>query len=317
MKQTIVIALICLFSCGSIFAVDSDFGGGDGSESNPYLIRDEMDLIRVNYQGNRQGTNYKLISDIDLSRWVFTTSVITGELSGWHSYIGDYFNGTFDGNGYTIKNLTIIGSKAWNVGLFEGCAPGSTIKNLTVENVIIVGGPFNDTIGGLAGIALMSQIINCHVKNCTIIGWPQPLSDDIYSIGGVVGEADSSDVMRCSTIDVSISAPDNCQYSLGGVVGKLGYSSEVRYCYSLGCTIHGGTYSGGLIGNLTDIGMVTYYNPDPSYHSSWAQDSYSHNCTFMTVPTPEVWLASDVSIAARMSIFIAVTVRVTRSAGMA
>ena len=110
---------------------------------------------------------------------------------------------TFDGQGHTIKNVTINYAGSGNVGLFTGgnrgisnlvvenvkvIAPNTTnavgivssdanatIENVTVRNSSVVGGKYTGAIVGYN----YGSVINCTVENCTVIGR--------YKVGGVVG----------------------------------------------------------------------------------------------------------------------------------
>ncbi len=73
--------------------------------------------------------NYKLMNDIDLSDIEWTP--IGNE-------DGHYFHGNFDGQNFTISNLKIESSdQSKYIGLF-GCVSGGTIKNLNIENSLII-----------------------------------------------------------------------------------------------------------------------------------------------------------------------------------
>ena len=83
------------------------------------------------YDGNNfAGQTITLLADIDLNN-VEWTSIGTED---------NYFAGTFDGNGHTIKNLTIVETEAKEgkafIGFF-GYAKNATIKNITFENVYL------------------------------------------------------------------------------------------------------------------------------------------------------------------------------------
>ena len=80
-----------------------------------------------------------LEGDIDLANFAITRSAVA---SNW-TPIGTSekpFTGTFDGNGYTIKNLALVESEAKEgkayIGFF-GYAKDATIKDVTFENVYI------------------------------------------------------------------------------------------------------------------------------------------------------------------------------------
>ena len=83
-------------------------------------------------------TNVSLGGDIDLSDNTYTRSLV----SNW-TPIGtseNPFTGTFDGRGYSIKNLVLVEDEAKEgkayIGFF-GYAKDATIKNVTFENVYI------------------------------------------------------------------------------------------------------------------------------------------------------------------------------------
>ena len=84
-------------------------------------------------------TNVSLSGDIDLSEIVITRSAVA---SNWIP-VGTEdapFTGTFDGKGYTIKNLALVEQEAKEgkayIGFF-GYAKNAIIKNVTFENVYI------------------------------------------------------------------------------------------------------------------------------------------------------------------------------------
>ncbi len=87
-----------------------DFAGGTGTEDDPYLIEDAVQLDKVREQNS--GQYFKLIKDIDLSsydNWKPLSSKDDSE----HRFVG-----YFDGNGFTISNLKINRGNEDNVGLF-------------------------------------------------------------------------------------------------------------------------------------------------------------------------------------------------------
>jgi len=87
------------------------------ADSIPIFTRSDLENIRNNLNGK-----YHLVNDIDLSgvEWV---------------PIGT-FNGTFDGQGYVIRNLTITENAYEYNGLF-GYAVSAVIKNIGLEDTNI------------------------------------------------------------------------------------------------------------------------------------------------------------------------------------
>ena len=86
---------------------------------------------------------------------------------------------TFNGNGHTISNLTIVGG-----GLFELTTNGTyatestTFTDITFDNVTVTGGDYHVGVvwGQVAGDLVLN---NVHVKNSNIIG--------AYNVSGLVG----------------------------------------------------------------------------------------------------------------------------------
>jgi hypothetical protein len=110
---------------------------------DPYEIASAADLVAINdYDIN---AHYVLVADIDMSGMDWATAPIF------------FFNGTLDGQGHTISNLTIEGGS--NLGLFSKILTNGIVTNLTIQNVDIIGHRF---VGALAGESY-GHITNCHV----------------------------------------------------------------------------------------------------------------------------------------------------------
>jgi hypothetical protein len=98
--------------------------GGSGTQSDPYLISSANDLSEIN---NDLTAYYKMTDNIDLEHQEY-------EPIGGPNYP---FQGTFDGDGFEISNLTIT-TFACEVGMFSSI-DNAVIKNLTISNAIIYG----------------------------------------------------------------------------------------------------------------------------------------------------------------------------------
>ena len=216
-------------------------GGGNGTSENPYLIithtdlKDLADFVNTgNGYGNAtNGAFYRVENDLDLA------SYASG--SGWQP-IGFFntffdmslFRGHFNGNGKVVNNLTIDRPTQDNVGLF-GYTSGSTITNLGIENVSVVG---NASVGALVGYA------GGTIQNCFSTGTVTGID---WNVGGLVGESHSSITNSYSTCDVSGDAR---------VAGLVGYSqtlSAIENCYA----------SGNITGNAGVAGVVGTTNGTP------------------------------------------------------
>ena len=159
---------------------------GSGTLDDPYEIATVEDLVTINdYDIDAY---YILVEDIDMSGMVWGTAPIT------------FFNGTFDGRGHTISNLTIKGDNF--LGLFGKIMTNGVVTNLTIQNAYIVG---YERVGALAGESFLAHITNCHVTG-SVTG--------TCSVGGLAGvviipfhTALEDYVSDCST-DVALSGND-------------------------------------------------------------------------------------------------------------
>lgn len=170
--------------------------------------------------------------------------------------VATYFNGTYNGNSYVIKNVEIL-SKSQCVGLF-GITIGADIQNVVMysdnNNHISTSIESSNTgdrnwycMGGLAGISTTGTSNtggSAVFRNCTVSGYK---IDDIRNvpgfggtnIGGFVGMTNVN-ISNCSSVnDIDI----NVNYSsssrnirVGGLVGNF-RGSELSNCYSGGSII--------------------------------------------------------------------------------
>ncbi len=129
------------------------------------------------------GQKVLLVDDIDLENKAWTPIGALDASDGNGNYS---FNGTFDGNGHTIKNL-YIGDEYANkngVGLFASNAvyDDIVIKNLTVDGATVYG---NKWVGVIQGYTY-GTVKDCTVKNATIY------AKNGYRAGAVVGFVSSN-----------------------------------------------------------------------------------------------------------------------------
>ncbi|MBR6544689.1 MAG: hypothetical protein IKT66_04655 [Alistipes sp.] len=115
-------------------------------ESDDYNVSSAEGLAyianQVNNEGNTEIANGDIVLNGDIDLASISTFATRSNASNW-TPIGteaNPFKGTFDGNGCTIKHLTLVESEAKEgkayIGFF-GYAKDATIKNVTFENVNI------------------------------------------------------------------------------------------------------------------------------------------------------------------------------------
>ena len=215
---------------------DLDFREGCGDEGTAASACDYPDWVPQDNDGN-------IVDDpADGTNAGFTPIPAEGS-----------FEGTFEGNGYAIKNLYINlrAAEGVKVGLFGG-ASGATIQNvgLTGEHmfVSVITTSGDASVGSLSGTANDSMIRNCYATGdvtATTIGTGAEIR-----AGGLFGDADSGVTFsNCyATGDVTVRG-------LGTVyVGGLSGSSRgitIENCYATGDVKATGAYriAGGLEGH--------------------------------------------------------------------
>ncbi len=157
--------------------------------------------------------NVLLVADLDLSGEENWTPI--GNLV---AYSGQSFDGVFDGNGHTIKNVTVVDQtpKHAVAGLF-GSVVNGTIKNLTVENVNLTSSHY---AGGIVAYTSNGPTIeNCRVIGGTITSVPEKLGDEYDNgdkVGGIFGYATAGSTINNCTVDgLTIKA----YRDMGGIAG--------------------------------------------------------------------------------------------------
>ena len=178
---------------------------------------------------------------------------------------GAAFQGTFDGQNYTVSNLTITGNKS-DVGLF-GVTSNGEIKNLTVKNAIVSG--YLD-VAVVAGTPYTSKYTNVKViGHVEVNGFAY-----VGTVGGKNAYANWKDI----TIDVdassyvkanSFDAEEGTAYRtyVGGACGFNGEGSHSFTNVTSNINVEGSTCDvGGLFGiahygnsfiNCSSTGNVT------------------------------------------------------------
>ena len=205
---------------------------GTGTVEDPYLISNASQLRWFASQVNDNGKNSicaQLTNDIDLNNVEWTP---IGKSSSYS------YKGTFDGQGYEIKNLK-IDSTSSNQALF-GYVNGGTVKNLTVSGSVKGAGYTAGIIGQLAGA---SSVENC-VNKANITG--------STNVGGIIGRVETS---SAKTVNACANFGEITGSSyVGGLVGNLYYAISLKNSYNRGnvtVTTSSG-YAGGIAGGVED-----------------------------------------------------------------
>ena len=191
-------------------------------------IRDwrDLDAVRNNLDGQ-----FLLMNDLDSTTAGYTelASPTANEGKGWRP-IGiwpDPFTGSFDGQGFEIRDLFIDREGEDNVGLFSFVETGAVIVGVALIDADVTGELY---VGGLAGHNHDGSLSNCHSTG-SVTGHTH--------VGGLVGESGGTVTSSYSTASVSGS------YEIGGLIGQN--HGTVSKSYSTG-RVTGDEYVGGLVG---------------------------------------------------------------------
>lgn len=192
----------------------------DLTAGTTYTITSAEGLKKLSELSNTSGVTIVLANDIDMSG-----------VTGWEGIKN--FQGTFDGNGHKITNLT--GTN----GLFASTS-GATIKNVGLENVNINGSSY---VGGLIGNAT-----NTNISNCYTTGSINGTSD----VGGLVGYTNSTTGTNLYE-NIYSSANVTGSSKVGGLLGETHSRNSdfnIKNAYAIGDVTGSGSQIGGFAGYM-------------------------------------------------------------------
>ncbi|MHC4757408.1 MAG: GLUG motif-containing protein, partial [Planctomycetota bacterium] len=271
----IVFLLFAFLISNFTFCLAGTYSGGDGSASDPFRIATPNDLNEINNNQEDWDDHFVLTNDINMAAYTYNMAVIAPDVDP-----GRAFDGVFDGNDFSIDNLTIDTEDANNDGLgLFGLTNNAEINDLNLNNTNVTGGNDSRFAGLLLGSSINSSAINCHangninscksyiglltglcsglqIQDCSVEGTITSPESSWY-VGGLAGACQSNSVIQNSQSNVSIFA-DNA----GPVGGLIGYTQD---CNIIDCNVtgivDGNQTVGGLIGGSW-MSSITNCNTD-------------------------------------------------------
>lgn len=221
---------------------------GQEGEENPTVdpnvfelsTPDQLALFAAKVNGGESfaGKTVKLTSDMDLNNQPWTPIGLTST----HT-----FNGIFDGQGHTIKNVNVKTMEGdQNYGLF-GTNP-YRVQNVNIDGFTATATPKTfGHMGTIAGNIYMNNgsgyITNCNVKNVTLHG--------VRRTGGIAGWG-TGVIENCTVTDLTIvctTGPDGENDKVGGIIGQLSEAnSKVINCTVTNALIIASRNIGGIVG---------------------------------------------------------------------
>ena len=194
----------------------SGFGGGDGSEASPYIIKDGSQLYYMLTSFDTSGKFFRITEDIYLND--ITDINWRSNPKRWISSDGssNVFKGTLDGEGHTVYGVYCDSAGAEYAGLIPVLSAASgnvSVTNLKLNDFYIRG----KNVGGLIGIISSSSssvtVSACYVgKNVEISG--------SSSQGGIIGQLENSvDTIKNCAFVGTISGNNLGKEKQGGLIG--------------------------------------------------------------------------------------------------
>lgn len=238
-----------------VYRVEAVQGNAETENADPnvtviYNAQQLVDFAAdVNNGNTYKGKTVKLSNSIDLNGIAWTPI-------GTNADKANKFQGTFDGQGYTISNLTVTqGADYHAAGLFG--ALNGTAKNFTVDNATITslsaGNADGNTDNGNAVVAgsiyTSGTIENVTVKNSTVTA-------NRY-VGAIAGYA-YGNIKNCTVDNVTLTAAADDltgSYDNGDKVGGIaGY-----FCHENTYVVSGNTVTNSTIKGYRDVGGIAGY----------------------------------------------------------
>lgn len=227
---------------------------------------------------------YVLMADIDMSK---------AGADGWKPW---NFNGTFDGNGYTLYNMNIstttdITAKTYDGNLkeydtyfagFFGITKGAVIRNLNITGAYVEPGQSSQTsTKSILAAILVGYMDNTVVSNCKVEGYVSLTSTAaMWGCAGVAGfgngliEAATADVTLVC-IDGNPDEADRDEQFMGGIYAD-GYI-DVKDCT---VTIDGYISERGYVHSGGIAGLYILYPVSGSYVADIAGNTINGRITF-------------------------------------
>ena len=151
---------------------------------------------------------------------------------------GNPFNGTFDGNGHAIRNITISLPEAVNSGLFGFISTNSTVKNIILDRASISG---KYSVGALVGYANSGATIkNCLIVNASVTG------SSYAEAGIIVGHPNSGSTISgnyyygCSVTIDNTNNTSNIGTGNGDITGTILSTVRLPFTMPIGYRISSG-----------------------------------------------------------------------------
>jgi len=243
----------------------SIFASGNGSRSNPFVIRTAAQLSAfanaVNNGESYSGRYIRLGASIDLRNVQWTPIGVYREEGGSRS-----FSGNFNGAGFSILHMGAGNAAARPATSFFGSLNGATVERVCLQFVNVTG---ISHVGGLASFMAGSTVNNSRVSGTVsgrnavggIVGSAHSgsVNNSLFSgevtgtngVGGLVGAVD-----RLNIRSSSVTGRVDGNTDVGGFVGGILFGSMIVDSTADTVVVNGERNVGGFIGNIIYTGRI-------------------------------------------------------------
>jgi len=213
----------------------------------------------------RRARSYQLVVDIDAAGMEFAPIGNCGPTGNCMRALGEFgYAGVFDGQGHTIRNLTIQADERGGVGLFGVLSASGVVMNLYVENASVSG---RAGVGSVVG-SNFGVVYRCEAEGSTagamaiggLVGGSAGLVYDSGFVGTVTGKQAVGGLVGDMTGAVFRGRSEGDISGIRGVGGLVGLNTfgSVRDSWSA-MAVAGSNDIGGLVGVNTDAKLRNSY----------------------------------------------------------
>ena len=232
-------------------------GARSNGECEGYELMADLDFFDTNGDG-QVDTNDDTNGDGQVDAEDNTTYWNAG--AGWMP-IGagsNWFETTFEGNGYTISNLFVDRSSTNKVGLFGLAGVSSAISRVGLLDIRVTGARY---VGGLVGLSdsdITGSYATGRVAGAAWVGGligGNGIGGKIhasYTTGRVIGGFHAGGLVGLNNGGIYTSYATgrvSGTSGIGGLVGRMGENGDTTASYATG-HVSGNNHAGGLVGSL-------------------------------------------------------------------
>lgn len=236
-----------------------DAESGDGTQAAPFVVTKPRHVSNIRYFLDG---HFRQTADIDFAGYTFTpisTGVVTD--ASKNQYFRGEFTGSYDaGKGavedtatgrtaeqYKIQNLNIEQRTLRNVALFAEVGESGVLRNICLENPVVVGDYYAAALAGSS----KGTILSCHTSGTGLVESSLGKNDQLCYVAGLAGFS-SGDIEYCSNaIKVNGVVGTNYMNGVGGIVALVQSTDAeplvVKNCFNTGAIL-GHHHTAGIVG---------------------------------------------------------------------